>query len=284
MSLSNLMTSNLGPLVTTQWLADHLGESGLVVLDASWYLPNVGRDAAQEYRTAHIPGALFYDLDQLSDPDTPLPHMLDTAERFAAAMSALGVGDDDLVVAYDGSGANLSAARAWWTFKVFGHDAAAVLDGGLAAWQREGRPVESGVATRPPARFTARYRSELVRSIDQVRTALATGTEQVLDARSAGRFHGREPEPRPGLRSGHMEGSHNLPYPELVGPDGRLLSPEVLTDRLRTAGLDLTRPVITSCGSGVSACALLLALERVGHQQHALYDGSWAEWGKRDED
>ena len=251
-----------------------------MVLDASWYLPSAGRDPAQEYRSAHIPGALFYDLDRLSDPDTPLPHMLGPAERFGAAMSALGVGDDDLVIAYDGSGANLSAARAWWTFKVFGHDRAAVLDGGFGAWQREGRPVESGVVTRPPARFTARHRPELVRSIDQVRAALATGAEQVLDARSAGRFHGREPEPRPGLLSGHMEGSYNLPYPELVEPDGRLLSPEILADRLRSAGVDLARPVITSCGSGVSACALLLALEQVGHQGHAVYDGSWAEWGR----
>lgn len=280
MSLSNLMTSNLGPLVSTEWLAAHLGESGLVVLDASWYLPSAGRDAAQEYRTAHIPGALFYDLDRLSDPDTPLPHMLGSAERFAAAMSAIGVGDDDMVVVYDGSGANLSAARAWWTFKVFGHDRAAVLDGGFGAWQREGRAVESGVATRPPARCTARYRPDLVRSMDEVRDALETGAEQVLDARSAGRFHGREAEPRPGLRSGHMEGSHNLPYPDLVGPDGRLLSAAILTERLRNAGVDPARPVITSCGSGVSACALLLALEQIGHQRHALYDGSWAEWGR----
>ena len=251
-----------------------------MVLDASWYLPSAGRDAAREHRSGHIPGALFYDLDRLSDPDTPLPHMLGSAERFGAAMGELGVGDDDMVVAYDGSGANLSAARAWWTMKVFGHDRAAVLDGGFGAWQREGRPVESGVATRRPAQFTARYRPELVRSIDQVQRALASGTEQVLDARSAGRFHGREPEPRPGLRSGHMEGSHNLPYSELVGPDGRLLDRETLTDRLRNSGVDLSRPVITSCGSGVSACALLLALEQIGHQEHAVYDGSWAEWGR----
>jgi thiosulfate/3-mercaptopyruvate sulfurtransferase len=277
------MTSNLGSVVSTGWLADHLGEPGLVVLDASWYLPSAGRDPVQEYRSAHIPGALFYDLDRVSDPDTSLPHMLGPAERFGAAMSGLGVGDDDLVVVYDGSGANLSAARAWWTFKVFGHDGVVVLDGGIGAWQREGRPMESGVVSRPPARFTARYRPELVRSIDQVQAALSTGAEQVVDARSAGRFYGREPEPRPGLRFGHMEGSHNLPYPELVGPDGLLLSREILTDRLRSAGVDLTRPVITSCGSGVSACALLLALEQVGHQGHAVYDGSWAEFG-RDED
>jgi thiosulfate/3-mercaptopyruvate sulfurtransferase len=267
-------------LVSTQWLADHLGEPGLVVFDASWYLPSAGRDARQEYRSAHIPGALFFDLDDLSAPGTDLPHMLGTADRFGAAMSALGVSEDDMIVSYDGSGNNLSAARAWWTFKVFGHDRAAVLDGGFGAWQREGRPVESGTATRRPALFSARFHPELVRSIDQVRAALSSGREQVLDARSAGRFHGREPEPRPGLRAGHMEGSHNLPYPDLVGSDGRLLSRETLVERLRSAGVDLSRPVITSCGSGVSACALLLALEVAGHEGHALYDGSWSEYGR----
>jgi thiosulfate/3-mercaptopyruvate sulfurtransferase len=267
-------------VVSTDWLGANLQQPGLVVVDASWYLPSAGRDPQAEYLAAHIPGAVFYDLDRISDPDTDLPHMLGSPVRFAAAMGALGIGDDNFVVAYDGSGANLSAARVWWTLKVFGHDAAAVLDGGFQAWQREGRPVESGKAARPPERFTPRYRAELVRSKSQVNDALAAGTEQLLDARSAGRFQGQEPEPRPGLKSGHVPGSHNLPFPDLVGPDGKLLPRPELEQRLRQAGIDLDRPVITTCGSGVSACALLLALEQVGHRDHALYDGSWAEYGK----
>lgn len=282
MSLSNFMPDNLGPLVSTAWLEAALGRPDLVVLDASWYLPQTGRDAWQEYLERHIPGALFYDLDAVSDPLSPLPHMLGTADHFASAMGALGISNDSFVVCYDGSGANLSAARAWWSFKVFGHDRAAVLDGGLVAWQREGRPLESGEARRPAARFTAGYRKELVGSIVDVREALEHGSAQVVDARSAGRFTGREPEPRPGLRPGHMPGARNLPYPELVDAQGRLLPPEQLRERFRSAGVDLSRPVVTSCGSGVSAAALLLALERLGHRQHALYDGSWAEYGSTD--
>jgi thiosulfate/3-mercaptopyruvate sulfurtransferase len=208
--------------------------------------------------------------------------MLGPADHFAAAIGALGISNDSFVVCYDGSGANLSAARAWWTFKVFGHDRAAVLDGGLVAWQREGRPLESGDAQRPAARFTAGYRKELVRSMVDVREALERGSAQVVDARSASRFTGREPEPRPGLRPGHMPGARNLPYPELVDAEGRLLPPEQLRERFRSAGVDLSRPVVTSCGSGVSAAALLLALERLGHRRHALYDGSWAEYGSTD--
>lgn len=282
MSLSNFMPDNLGPLVSTAGLEAALGRPDLVVLDASWYLPQTGRDARQEYLERHIPGALFYDLDAISDPLSPLPHMLGTADHFAAAMGALGIGNDSFVVCYDGSGANLSAARAWWAFKVFGHDRAAVLDGGLVAWQREGRPLESGEVRRPAARFTAGYRKELVRSIVDLREAMERGSAQVVDARSAGRFTGREPEPRPGLRPGHMPGARNLPYPELVDAQGRLLPPEQLRERFRSAGVDLSRPVVTSCGSGVSAAALLLALERLGHRQHALYDGSWAEYGSSD--
>lgn len=282
MSLSNFMPDNLGSLVSTAGLEAALGRPDLVVLDASWYLPQTGRDARQEYLERHIPGALFYDLDAISDPLSPLPHMLGTADHFAAAMGALGIGNDSFVVCYDGSGANLSAARAWWAFKVFGHDRAAVLDGGLVAWQREGRPLESGEVRRPAARFTAGYRKELVRSIVDLREAMERGFAQVVDARSAGRFTGREPEPRPGLRPGHMPGARNLPYPELVDAQGRLLPPEQLRERFRSAGVDLSRPVVTSCGSGVSAAALLLALERLGHRQHALYDGSWAEYGSSD--
>ncbi|HEX9893980.1 MAG TPA: 3-mercaptopyruvate sulfurtransferase [Gemmatimonadales bacterium] len=273
------MPTNLGPIVSGDWLQANLRQPGVVVLDASWYLAHLGRDPRREYLGAHVPGALFYDLDAISDPGSLLPHMFGTPERFAEKMGELGVGDDDLVVTYDGSGANLSAARAWWTFKVFGHDRVAVLDGGFITWQHEGRPVESGPVLRSPARFTPRYRPGLVRSLDEVRAILGSGSEQVVDARSAGRYSGREPEPRPGLRSGHMPGSRNLPYPELVGLDGRLLDRERLTARLRAAGIDLDRPIVTSCGSGVTACALLLVLDHLGHSGHALYDGSWSEWG-----
>ncbi len=271
------MVSN-SALVSTAWLAERLGDPGVIVMDASWYLPQAGRDPKAEYLAGHISGALSYDLDGLSDPDTPLPHMLLPAERFAAAMSRLGVGDDAMVVVYDGSGVNLSAGRAWWSFRVYGHDAVAVLDGGLGLWRAEGRPLESGPVTRPPARFTPRYRPELVRSREAVRAVLADRSAQVVDARSAGRFEGREPEPRPGIPSGHMPGSLNLPFTDLVGPDGRLLDEAALRARLAAAGVDPARPVVASCGSGVSACAVLLALAQLGHPGLALYDGSWTEW------
>lgn len=271
------MVSN-SALVSTAWLAERLGDPGVIVMDASWYLPQAGRDPKAEYLAGHISGALFYDLDGLSDPDTPLPHMLLPAERFAAAMSRLGVGDDAMVVVYDGSGVNLSAGRAWWSFRVYGHDAVAVLDGGLGLWRAEGRPLESGPVTRPPARFTPRYRPELVRSREAVRAVLADRSAQVVDARSAGRFEGREPEPRPGIPSGHMPGSLNLPFTDLVGPDGRLLDEAALRARLAAAGVDPARPVVASCGSGVTACAVLLALAQLGHPGLALYDGSWTEW------
>lgn len=271
------------PLVSVDWLAARLGSPDAVVVDASYYLAQSGRDGRSEYLAAHIPGAVWFDIDGLSDPSSPLPHMLLPATDFAARIGALGVGDNHLVVAYDRSGANFSAARAWWMFRVYGHDRVAVLDGGLGAWEAAGLPVESGAVVRPPARFTTRYRPGLVRTLDQVRDALASGGEQVADARSRGRFAGREPEPRPGLRGGHMPEARSVPYTELVGPDGRLLEPDLLRARLGSAGLDLGKPVIASCGSGVTACAVLLALEHVGHRDHALYDGSWTEWGGRED-
>lgn len=269
-------------LVTTDWVARRVAHPRLRLVDGSWYLPNSGRDAAAEYAAAHLPGAVFFDLDASSAGGSALPHMLPSASEFAARMSALGIADEDDVVVYDGSGANLSAARAWWMFRVFGHRRVAVLDGGLRKWRAEGRPVESGVSPRPPARFTARrVPGAEVRDLAGMRRALELGDEQIVDMRSAGRFAGVEPEPRPGLRGGHIPGSLNLPYQELVAADGTLLPAESLRRRIAASGIDPARPVIATCGSGVSACALIHALHLLGYDRTALYDGAWAEWGGR---
>jgi thiosulfate/3-mercaptopyruvate sulfurtransferase len=269
-------------LVTTDWLAGRLGHPRLRVVDGSMYLPTSGRDAAAEYAAAHLPGAVFFDLDASSDRRSSLPHMLPSAADFAERMSALGLDDADDVVVYDGSGANLSAARVWWMFRVFGHDRVAVLDGGIGKWRREGRPVESGAPTRPRGSFTARRRpGDAVRDLDQVRQAAGAGRAQIVDMRSAGRFAATEPEPRPGLRGGHIPGSRNLPYDELVREDGTVLPAESLRRRIAEAGIDPSRPIIATCGSGVSACALIHALHLLGHEQVALYDGAWTEWGGR---
>jgi thiosulfate/3-mercaptopyruvate sulfurtransferase len=271
------------PLVTTHWLAERLGDARLKVVDGSLYLPNSGRDAAAEYATAHLPGAVFFDLEATSDQSSPLPHMLPAPSDFARHAGELGLDDDDDIVIYDGSGANLSAARVWWMFRVFGHQRAAVLDGGIRKWRREGRPVESGTPAPRRGSFTARRPpADAVRDLEQIRAA-AAGAEQIVDMRSAGRFAATQPEPRPGLRGGHIPGSLNLPYEELVGGDGTMLPPEKLRKRIEAAGIDPGRPVIATCGSGVSACTLIHALHLLGHDRVALYDGAWAEWGGRDD-
>jgi thiosulfate/3-mercaptopyruvate sulfurtransferase len=267
------------PLVSTDWLARHLDHPDLVVLDASWYLPAMGRDGRAEYLAGHVPGALFWDLDALSERHSPLPHMLPDPATFAAQVGQLGVETGNAVVVYDGSGANLSAARVWWMFRVFGHDQVSVLDGGLGRWRAEGRPLEAGARARGSRRFAVQFRPELVRSRAEVERLLGSDRVQLVDARSAGRFAGEEPEPRPGLRGGHIPGARNLPYQSLVADDGTLLAPEHLERRFREAGVDLDRPVVLTCGSGVSACAIALALERMGRREHAVYDGAWAEWG-----
>lgn len=269
------------PIVSTDWLAGQLGAPGLVVLDASWYLPSVGRDARAEYRAARLSGAIYFDLDDASDAASPLPHMVPSGAAFGAYVGGLGIGTDDAVVVYDGSGNNLSAARVWWLFRAFGHEAIALLDGGLGKWRAEGRPLEAGEASRPARPYRARREAVGVCGVEEIDSALASGEAQVVDMRSTGRFEGTEPEPRPGVPSGHMKGSVNLPFGDLVGPDGTMLPPGELEARVRRAGVDPARPVIATCGSGTSACNLLLALERLGVRGATLFDGSWMEWVAR---
>jgi thiosulfate/3-mercaptopyruvate sulfurtransferase len=275
------MREPLPSLVPTTWLAERLARADLRVLDASWYLPVSGRDARAEYGAGHIPGALFFDLDAASDQASPLPHMLPSESEFTERMSALGLNDGDDIVVYDGSGVNLSAARAWWMFRIFGHDRVALLDGGFRKWREEGRPVESGERTMARATFRARLQPGRIQDLLTLRRGLDSGTAQVVDARSAGRFSGLEPEPRQGLRGGHIPGSINVPHQQLVRPDGTILPLPELRRRIEAAGVDLARPIVATCGSGVSACAVIYALHLLGDDDVALYDGSWTEWAGR---
>jgi thiosulfate/3-mercaptopyruvate sulfurtransferase len=268
----------MDPVVTTEWLSKHLTDPDVRVVDGTWHMPQARRDPRAEFEAAHIPGAVFFDVDAIADRTTSLPHMLPSAEEFATAVGGLGIGSGDRVVVYDVRGV-VSAARVWWTFRAFGHDAVAVLDGGLRKWQAEGRPVEGGPAAPARRTFTARRRPELVRDLEAMRANVTSRAAQVLDARSAGRFAGTEPEPRPGLRGGHIPGSLNLPYETLYRADGTLKPTDELRAAITGAGVDLARPVVTSCGSGVTASVLALALYLAGRRDGAVYDGSWSEWG-----
>jgi thiosulfate/3-mercaptopyruvate sulfurtransferase len=269
-----------GPLVSTDWLAGRLGRPDLVILDASWHMPAEKRDARAEFAARHIPGAAFFDIDAIADHAVGLPHMLPPPKEFAAAVRALGVSEAGQVVVYDSRGV-FSAPRAWWSLRAMGHERALVLDGGMPRWLAEGLPVESGPAHPAPGDFTARPIPALVADLEAVRAALTVGSAQVVDARSAARFSGAEPEPRPGLRSGHMPGARNLPWNALTAPEGTLASPEHLAAAFAAAGIDPARPVIGTCGSGLTASVLALALARLGHDDAAVYDGSWSEWGAR---
>lgn len=270
-------------LISTAWLAAHLDAPDIVILDASWHLPSAGRDAKAEFLAGHVPGARFFDIDATAEPNTTLPHMLPSPAKFASDMKKLGVGDGKKIVCYDAAGL-FSAARCWWMFRVFGHDDVVVLDGGLPKWQRENRPLEDN----PPApvqerHFTPRFRASMVRALADVAKGLDNKSVQIADARSGPRFRGEEPEPRPGVRPGHMPGANNVHYASLIARDGTLRPQTELEIAFSSAGIDLEKPVVTSCGSGVTAGILTLALTELGAKNHALYDGSWAEWGASDQ-
>ncbi len=269
-------------LVSTDWLADHLTAPDLVVVDGSWYLPAMNRDPQAEYLEGHIPGAVRFDIDDISDTDSPLPHMLPRPEKFASRMRTLGIGDGQRIVVYDGAGM-FSAPRVWWMFRTMGVKDVAVLDGGLPKWTAEGRPLESGPVARLARHFTARLDHGAVRDANDVLRALGNGYEAVVDVRSAGRFEGTEPEPRPGLKGGHMPGSVNLPWTELLNSDGTMKDAGAVLDLLEGVGIGRNKPVVASCGSGVSAAILVLALAAAGLRQAAVYVGSWAEWGARED-
>jgi thiosulfate/3-mercaptopyruvate sulfurtransferase len=274
---------NPGALVSTDWLAQHLEAPDVHIVDASWYLPAMQRDPKAEYAEAHIPGAVFFDIDDISDTDSPLPHMLPSPEKFSSKVRKLGLGDGVRIVVYDGGGI-FSAPRVWWMFRYFGHDDVAVLDGGLPKWLAEGRPVEALPPVLRERHFTARVNTLMVRDVDQMRDISATGRRQILDARGPGRFAGTDPEPRAGLRSGHIPGSLSTPFQILIDPeDGTMLPADGLRRAFEDAGVDLSKPVVTTCGSGVSACTLALGLDLLGIPDVAVYDGSWSEWGGRDD-
>lgn len=265
-------------LVSTEWLAAHLDDPDLRVLDASFYLPGSDRDAKAEYDAAHIPGARFFDIDEISDLRSDLPHMAPPVEKFMSRMRAMGVGDGHQVVVYDCSGL-FSAARVWWLFRLMGQEDVAVLDGGFPKWQSEGHPVEDLPPVVRDRHMTVRRQNHLVKDVTQVSAASKLADTVILDARAAARFRGEAEEPRPGLRKGHIPGSKNLPYTEVLNADGTMKDAEAIRALLADRGIEGRTPVITSCGSGVTAAVLNLALERSGHRNHALYDGSWAEWG-----
>lgn len=265
-------------LVSTEWLAAHLKDPDLRILDGSWYLPQMGRDGRAEYEAAHIPGARFFDIDEMSDQRSEIPHMAPPVEKFIARMRAMGVGDGHQVVVYDGAGL-FSAARVWWTFRLMGKTDIAVLDGGFPKWVAEGRPVEDMAPMVRDRHMTVQRQAHLVKDVTQVAAASKLRDHEIIDARSPGRFEGREPEPRPNLRSGHIPGSKNVHFASLLNPDGTMKAPDALRALFEAAGVDLKKPAITSCGSGVNGAMLNLALELIGHRNHALYDGAWTEWG-----
>jgi len=270
-------------LVSTDWLAEHLRDRNLIVVDASYFLPTQNRDPHAEYRGGHIPGAVFFDIDAISDDSTDLPHTLPGPAHFGKAVGALGIGDGDTVVVYDNVHDNVgvySAARVWWTFRIFGAKKIYILDGGLPRWKAEDRPLEQGDAKRPAKTFTAKMNVGAVATLADVRMAVTDRSAQIVDARSAERFAGTAAEPRPDLRPGHMPGSFNVPHTELL-ENGHLVPRARIEAAFKKAGVDLDKPIITTCGSGITAAVLTFALESIGKEPQGLYDGSWAEWGSR---
>lgn len=281
---------NPDALVSTEWLAEHLNDDNFVVIDATWYPKHAPRSARGEFAHAHIPGARHFDIDDIADLNSHLPHMLPDAETFAAKVGVLGIGDGDRVVTYDSSAGAAAGARAWWMFRVFGHHNVAVLSGGFGKWMHEGRPVESGEATYASKTFTVRTPDgkadpALVRSAEDILANVNGRTEQILDARSAGRFAGGDPEPWPVIKVGHIPGSLNLPFPTLMDFDqsGAMRPADEIAAAIAAAGVDPERPVVTTCGSGVTAAVLTLGLHLIGHDRVAMYDGSWSDWGSRED-
>jgi thiosulfate/3-mercaptopyruvate sulfurtransferase len=266
-------------LVTTDWLAARLGKPGIAVVDGSFYLPALKRDAKAEFLTAHIPGAVFFDIDAVADHSTDLPHMLPGATMLSEEAGKLGITEDDTIVVYDGAGLG-GAPRVWWTFRIFGAKNVFILDGGFPAWKAEGRPVEAGEAKPAPKTFKAEFDTSKVANTDDVSLALMNKSAQLVDARPAERFRGEAPEPRPGIRSGHMPGALNVPVTGLI-ENGRLIAPEKIAEKFKAGGVDFDKPTITTCGSGVTAATLWFALDAIGKPPQRLYDGSWTEWGGR---
>jgi thiosulfate/3-mercaptopyruvate sulfurtransferase len=265
-------------LVTTDWLADHLEAPDVRIVDASWHMPSTNRNARAEFEAAHIPGAVYFDIDEIKDAGNPLPHMLPSPEKFSSRMRGMGLGDGNRVVVYDSTGVS-AAARVWWMFRVFGHEDVAVLDGGLQKWLSEGRPVTDAPGESRERHFTARVNTFLARDYAQMRANLDSRAEQILDARSPGRFNATEPEPRPGLPGGHIPGSLNVAFPKVMELANKtMLSAGGIRGAFEDAGVDLSKPMVTSCGSGVTAAILTLALYLIGKDQVAVFDGSWTEW------
>lgn len=273
------MTHRSRWFASTEWLADHLDDPDIVIVDGSWHLPGQGRDARTEYDAAHIPGAVFFDIDAVSDTANPLPHMLPTPDAFAAAVGALGIDERQRIVVYDALGL-FAAPRVWWTFRIMGARDVVLLDGGLPKWLAEGRPTTDARTVRPPRPFATDFNAEAVQDLAAVRDGLAASAIQLVDARPRPRFLGEAPEPRDWVRSGRIPGSLNLPSSAVIA-EGVMVAPEAIADAFATAGVDLTKPIVTSCGSGVNAAILTLALEMIGVENSGLYDGSWTEWGGR---
>lgn len=274
--------ANPDALVSTEWLAERLGAPDVRIVDASFYLPFQNRNARSEFADCHIPDAVFFDIDDIKDAASPLPHMLPPADVFASKVRRLGLGDGNHIVVYDGNGGAAAAARVWWMFRVFGHRNVSVLDGGMPKWLREGRPTDDLPAPPRLRHFTARVDTTLARTADDVLANITSRREQVIDARAAPRFHGEAPEPRPVAKAGHIPGSVNLPFAELMDPREQTFLPaDRLKARFEAAGINLARPVTASCGSGVTACVIALAAYLIGKDDVAVYDGSWAEWGDR---